>query len=199
MAIDVKGMTIEDIRSLNTRGLSLSELRAVTTRLVSAANKRVRRLQADEYGRYSLTAQAASERAAAGRGKLFQTKGLDTRAKVKAEFDRARAFLDPSKTSHTVKGWKQTVKKMEKAGVSKENLAKPEFWAMYRHFYSEYVPGQYTSDSLLAMISIGRDVKNIDNYEDMKDWLDGTYEEREEGEQEDTIGDVEEEFGDYYD
>ena len=121
MAIDVKGMTIEDIRSLNTRGLSLSELRAVTTRLVSAANKRVRRLQADEYGRYSQTAQAADFRAATGRGKLFQTKGLDTRAKVKAEFDRARAFLDPSKTSHTVKGWKQIVKKMEKAGEMTED------------------------------------------------------------------------------
>ena len=198
MALDVKGMTIEDIRSLNTRGLSLSELRAVTTRLVSAANKRVRRMASDQYGRTSRVAADYAKAQAEGR-KLFQTKGLDTRAKVKAEFDRARAFLDPSKKSHTIKGWKKVMEDVrDRMGVSMEALLDPDFWKMYRRFESDMVPGSYTSDSLIPLMSVGW-AKGHQEDEDMKAWLRGDYEEREGEEQEDTIGDIEEEFGDYYD
>ena len=201
MAINVKGMTIEEIRALNTRSLSLSDLRAVTTRLVSAANKRVRRLEADKFGQASPTATAARKAASEGR-KLFETKGLDTRAKVKAEFDRVRAFLDPSKKTHTVKGWRNTVKETaEKTGVSLDVLTDPEFWKMYRRLENDQAAGGYSSDTLIPIMADGYVEKGIRDDDDMRALLRGEYEEREAADQqeESIFGPSSGEFENYHD
>ena len=54
--LNVAGMTVEDIRQLDTRTLSDRALTQALNRLLLASNKRLRRLQADEYGKYSPTA-----------------------------------------------------------------------------------------------------------------------------------------------
>lgn len=190
-SLNVNGMSIEDIRQLNTRELSDAELKAAANRLNSAANKRVRRMMADEYGRNN----PAFEKLEVKDGKAFSTKGLKTRAQIKAEFDRVRSFLDPSKTSHTVKGWRKIVTKMKKKGVTEEQLTSHEFWAMFRYFYNQYVPNTYDSDTLLRMVQAG-DARGIDSYDKMKEWLDGTYEEWQE--QEGYFEDLDGEFDDYF-
>lgn len=154
--INPRGMSIEDIMRIDTRTIkNEADLRALATRLASAANKRVRRLAADPVGRFSPPVQAAAKRKD---GKLFSTRGLKTRKEIKTEFDRIRAFLDPSKTSHTVKGWRETVDRMtKKHGVSKETVESPEFWRHFREFHDEMVPGKYTSDSLTAAIETAMD------------------------------------------
>ncbi len=189
--MNLNGMSIEDIRGLNTRTLSDEELKAAANRLNSAANKRVRRMMADEYGRNN----PAFEKLEVKDGKAFSTKGLKTRAQIKAEFDRVRSFLDPSKTSHTVKGWRKIVTKMKKKGVTEEQLTSHEFWSMFRYFYNQYVPNTYDSETLLQMVQAG-DARGIDNYDDMKAWLDGEYERDQE--EEEYFEDLDGEFDDYF-
>ena len=87
---DVKGMSIQDIRGVNTRSLSTGELRQALTRMVSAANKRLNRMMKDPVGRNAPDVSRMQ-------GAKFSSKGLNTRAEVKAEFDRLRNFLDPTK------------------------------------------------------------------------------------------------------
>lgn len=184
--LDVKGLSIEDIRELDTRSLSDRALKQALNRLSSAANKRLRRLQSDDIAQHAPSAQT----------KHFSAKGLDTRGKIKAEFDRARAFLDPSKKSHTVKGWKTITKKMEQRGVSRDNIVSPDFWSLFRSLYDKYVPSVYDSDTLLILVSSL--VDNETPYSDIDEELQRVYE-MDEAEQEEYFGDLEDEFGDYYD
>ncbi len=172
MAIDFNGMSIEDIRRLNTRGMSLSELRKATSRLVSAANKRVNRLMKDPSWTYSIAGQNIAAR---GKEKPFSTKGLKTRGEVKAEFEKVRAFLDPSKKSHTVKGWKKIKEKFKAKGITEEEMRSPGFWSLFRAFYAEYVPSHYDSETYFGLIAYcsGRGY----GYKETKDYLDGVYEE----------------------
>lgn len=191
--MDFKGMSIDDIRNLDTRKLSTKELKQATNRLVSASNKRVRRLLSDEYGQHSQTAQRAMDRG----GQLFSTKGLDTRAKVKAEFDRARSFLDPAKTSHTVRGWRKTIKKMKEKGLSDEMIKSPDFWALFRKFKSEYVPAFFDSYTFLQVFARAVS-KGLNTEEQIREFLNKAYEEMYGEDEEDYFSDAEDEFGDYF-
>lgn len=185
--LNVAGMSIEDIRQLDTRTLSDRALKQALNRLVSASNKRLRRLQADEYGKYSLTAQQTRK---------FSAKDLNTRDKIKAEFERARSFLDPSKKSHTVKGWRKIVKKMKEKGVTDEEIKDPAFWLLYRKFLKKYVPNTYDSDTLLMLLSSAI-AHGLTDEVDIKNYLDGGYEEREENEK-DPFRDYKGPVSDYY-
>ena len=54
--LNVNGLSLEDIRLLNTRNLSNKALKQALNRLVSGANKRIRRLSKDPLGQYSPSA-----------------------------------------------------------------------------------------------------------------------------------------------
>lgn len=192
MALNVKGKSIEELRTLDTSRLSEAELRAATQRLADAANKRVRRLMQDEVGQYSQYAQEAKAKG----GNIFTTKGKTTRSEVKAEFDRLRNFLNPSKQKTSVRGFRKFVKQMEKKGASRELLLNSDFWSMYRQFASRYVPAVFTSEDLIVTLSrlYGEGLRG----EEIDERLIRIYEGREEDE-EDYFGDVEDEtWGDYF-
>lgn len=192
MAFGVKGKSIEELRTLDTSKLSEAELRAATQRLADAANKRVRRLMADEIGQYSQYAQEAKAKG----GNIFTTKGKTTRSEVKAEFDRLRNFLNPSKQKTSVRGFRKFVKQMEKKGASRELLLNSDFWSTYRQFASRYVPAVFTSEDLIVTLSqlYGEGLRG----EEIDERLIRIYEGREEDE-EDYFGDIEEEYwGDYF-
>ena len=180
--LNVGGMSIEDIRGLDTRTLSNRALKQALARLVSAGNKRLRRLQADQLGQYSPTAKT----------RAFSGQGLKTRGEIKAEYDRVRAFLDPAKKSHTVKGWKQITKRMEQKGVPKNQITNPNFWGLFRKFSAEMVPALYDSYTLLTLIAglvnDGRTENEIHEYLING----GDYDES------DDFGEFEDAFGDYY-
>lgn len=142
--LNVSGMSVEDIRQLDTRTLSDKALKQALNRLVSAGNKRLRRLSADEFGKNSPAVQ---------RTKSFSARGLKTRGEIKAEYERVRSFLDPSKKSHTVRGWRQTVKQMEQRGIPKQLLSDPGFYSLYRDFEKKFVPNSYDSDTLFLLLS----------------------------------------------
>lgn len=103
--MNVKGLTILEILDIDLDAfnkLNESELRAITSRLVSAGNKRIRRLE-----KHNINAPALQ---GLGKEKRFTTKlqkGTPKQQRVnklRAEFSRARSFLT-SETS-TIKGYK---------------------------------------------------------------------------------------------
>lgn len=192
MAFSVKGKSIEELRTLDTQKLSEAELRAATQRLADAANKRVRRLMEDEVGQYSNYAQEARAKG----GNLFTTKGKTSRAQVKAEFDRLRNFLNPSKQKTSVRGFRKFVKQMEKKGASRELLLDPDFWSTYRRVASQFVPAVFTSDDLIVTVSelYGEGLRG----REIDERIIKIYEGREEDE-EDYFSDVEDEdWGDFF-
>lgn len=113
--MNVKGLKITDILNIDLdtfNNLNEKELRALTSRLVSAGNKRIRRLQKHEINSPAMQSL--------GKEKVFSTKlSKDTSKqqkvnKLRAEFSRARSFLT-SETS-TISGYKKfktrTIKKI---------------------------------------------------------------------------------------
>ena len=107
--IDVSGMSISDIMGMDIREfnrLKESDLRAVTSRLVSAGNKRVRRLQSKHISSPALAKLGTDVR--------FSTKlpkGTPKEQRVnllRQEFSRVRNFI-ASKTS-TISGHKKFIR-----------------------------------------------------------------------------------------
>ena len=111
--MNVKGLTITDILDIDLdtfNKLNESQLRAITSRLVSASNKRIRRLEKNDINSPAIQHL--------GNEKYFSTRlPQDTSKqqrvnKLRSEFARARSFLT-SETS-TIKGWKRHVHKVNK-------------------------------------------------------------------------------------
>ena len=109
--MNVKGMSIHDIMNIELdtfNKMSEKELKAVTSRLVSAGNKRIRRLKAKDINSPSLRSLGADD--------VFSvklSKDMNKKQRVNAirqEFAKIRNFLS-AKTS-TIKGYKAYSKKM---------------------------------------------------------------------------------------
>jgi len=133
--MNVKGLSIKDIINMDwdsLNKLNTKDLKQITSRLVSASNKRIRRLEKTQYGTESYAYRSVEKR-----GRMFSVRGKNIN-QVKQEFKLASNFLN-FKTS-TVKGWEKTKSKIEKqlsdttGGESQtwsENT-KSKFWKVYR-------------------------------------------------------------------
>ena len=124
--IDVKGMSINDILNIDLdtfNKMNERELRAITSRLVSAGNKRIRRLESKDIMSPALRGL--------GSDRIFSTKlpknvNVSQRVnKLRSEFSRARGFLT-SKTS-TATGYREYIKQLkydisESMGISPNKL-----------------------------------------------------------------------------
>lgn len=135
--MNVKGLKITDIMDLSwekLNSLSESEFRQLTARLVSASNKRLRRLEKTTRGKSSFAYQYAEER-----GRNFSTRGKSLN-QLRTEFKASKQFLS-MKTS-TVKGWNKYRKGMEERtgyATDGESLNWSEktwskYWKVYRRF-----------------------------------------------------------------
>ena len=135
--MNVKGLKISDIVSMDweqLNKLSASDLKSLTNRLVSASNKRIRRLEKTERGKSSFAYQSVEER-----GRKFSTRGKNVN-QLKQEFKLAKQFLG-YKTS-TVKGWKEYRTKVEqRTGYATEGESVnwsertwSKYWKVYRRF-----------------------------------------------------------------
>lgn len=119
--MNVKGLKISDILNIDLDAfnkLNESELRALTSRLVSAGNKRIRRLQ-----EHDINSPAIQH---LGKEKGFSTKLLSDISKqqrvnaLRGEFARARSFLT-SETS-TIGGYKKFVKRTKQRIANELNM-----------------------------------------------------------------------------
>ena len=155
--MNIKGLKISDIMDLSwerLNNLTLKEMRQLTGRLVSASNKRIRRLSTAKRGTSSFAYQYIEER-----GKTFSTRGKDIN-QLRTEFKTAKQFLS-MKTS-TIKGWNKYRKEMEQrtgyatSGESVEwsDSTWKKYWKVYRRF-SETHGGTYKkgdSDRIQQML-----------------------------------------------
>lgn len=121
----VKGLTISDILDIDLdqfNRLGESDLRHITSRLVSASNKRIRRLEKN-----NLNTPAYQQ---LGEAKAFSTKlpkSISRQQRVnrlRNEFARARSFLT-SETS-TMKGYKDFVDRTESRLASELGIPKSD-------------------------------------------------------------------------
>ena len=114
--------------------LSAKDLKSVKSRLVSASNKRIKRLASTKTGKSSFAYQTVEER-----GRKFSVRGKDTNA-LRQEFKLSKNFLN-MKTS-TVKGWKKYRANVEERtgyATSGESLEWSDrtwskYWKVYRRF-----------------------------------------------------------------
>lgn len=190
--INVKGLTIQDIINLDFNRdiatLSRDDLAKVTSRLVSASNKRIRRLQKTDIGRLSPALKSRMER-----GGLFSVKGLN-RGEVESVFSEARGFLQ-LKTS-SVKGWKdlrhQIATELKVPDEFLNTVTKSKkFWEVYRNATDgKNIPDKthkntrWNSDRIREMLSemftrkYGFNQRKADMTEELEERIDKLYEEQ---------------------
>lgn len=181
--MNVKGLTIQDILNIDLdtfNKLNESDLRHITSRLVSASNKRIRRLENKNI--------RSSAYYGLGKEKRFSTilpKNTTKEQRVnklRSEYSRARSFLT-SETS-TIKGYNKFVKRTRKRIAKELNISekvlkdKIDIGKMYdtlhklqeRGLISSYrgSTGSMQARNMIAEIMIKHD--NIDeNY--IMDWF----------------------------
>lgn len=193
--MDVKGLSINDIMNLSwerLNKLSEKELKQVTSRLVSASNKRLRRLENTTRGKSSFAYQTVENR-----GRKFSVRGKDVN-QTKQEFKLAKQFLG-YKTS-TVKGWKEYRERVEeRTGYATEgeslnwsNRTWSKYWKVYRRF-EETHGGTYKkgdSDRIQKMLTEIMDSndkrKSADTFQKM---IEDEYNDMYESDNEDDIDD----------
>ena len=193
--MNVKGLKLDTILNMDwekLNSLSESEMKQITSRLVSASNKRIKRLEQTTMGTSSFAYQKV-----VSRGKKFSVRGKNLN-QVKQEFKLAKQFLQ-FKTS-TVTGWKRYRTKMEKRvsgetyGESQEwkDATWKKFWKVYRRF-EETNGGTFKkgdSDRIQQMLhEIFTDEDKRHSVDYFSDILDEKYNELYEEEIEDDIDD----------
>ena len=178
--MNVKGLKISDILNMDWSDLNAftaKELKQLTSRLVSAANKRVRKLEKSELGTSSPAYQTVAKR-----GRLFSVKGKNVN-QVRNEFKLVSNFLK-MKTS-TVSGWKSYQKdvadKMKRASgidINKwSNVNKSKMWAVYRKF-EELHGGEFKkgdSDRIIQFLMETLDKTETMTEDELLDALDSEY------------------------
>lgn len=135
--MNIKGLKITDIMNMSwdeLNSMNATDLKQVTSRLVSASNKRIKRLTETKRGKSSFAYQSVEER-----GRKFSVRGMDTN-QLKSEFASAKHFLE-MKTS-TLKGWNKYRTEMEtRVGYATEGESQnwsertwSKYWKVYRRF-----------------------------------------------------------------
>lgn len=102
--MNVTGLTIENILQMNVTKLNEKELRQITTRLISASNKRLKRMQ--KAGDISPVAKRQIER---GKFSIAKDKNIYD---VSETFKQVKNFLQTP--SSTLTGWKKQKKLLAK-------------------------------------------------------------------------------------
>lgn len=131
--INVTGMSIKDILNMpiqQINSMNRADLSAVASRLVSASNKRIRRLEASPNGKMSPSYLSYKKR-----GKPFSVKGKDVN-QLRNEMKQMKKFL--SQKTSSVSGWKKFKKQFEKrVGGSMTPEQTDKFWKVYRRLEEE--------------------------------------------------------------
>lgn len=156
--LNVKGLSIDDIMNKDWNDLAklnLADLKALTQRLVSASNKRLKRLESSNVGDYSSALQGRKKS-----GGRFSTKGKNIN-ELRSEFRKAKSFLK-SKTS-TITGTKKVINTMSKkitgSGLDKVGGFKSE--RTYKRFWNLYHDLEQTQSGLIGIVGGSAEVQKI--------------------------------------
>lgn len=175
--VNVTGLSIQDILDMNPEDILKmkdADLTAIGKRLVSASNKRIRRLLASPGGEYSPALKKAPKEGFS----VDIAKGGTHRNKVLSEVTRMREFL--SKKTSSVRGFTKVRKyfnKHYKVPLDPEKSSK--FWKVYRAFEEEYHATKEAMKSEEAVKAVARVYRNSsegDLWENIKKMAEREYE-----------------------
>lgn len=193
--INVKGLSIKDIQNLDynyINSLDKTNIRRLANRLVSATNKRIRRLEQNELG-YLAPALMSLNKKTKGNTQ-FSIKGKD-RNEVLSTISKMQQFLKKETSSLT--GFnKLRVKTRKRLGIKKWKSVNQEkkYWEMYRELVEEtggedamrnlYKNANKTGSDIVQLMLAQMYVKNDINDPDevillMRDLLKQVYESKE--------------------
>lgn len=130
--ISVSGLSVKDILSMRPEELltlNKKNLSSIASRLVSASNKRIRRLAQTEEGQLSPAYQTYAKR-----GRQFSIKGKNVN-QIRNEIKNMEHFLN-LKTS-TVSGWNKVRKEAEKRIGKMTKAQSKKFWKTYHRLEEE--------------------------------------------------------------
>lgn len=175
--VNVTGLSIQDILDMNPEDILKmkdADLTAIGKRLVSASNKRIRRLLASPGGEYSPALKKAPKEGFS----VDITKGGTHRNKVLSEVTRMREFL--SKKTSSVRGFTKVRKYFNKEyNVPLDPEKSSKFWKVYRAFEEEYHATKEAMKSEEAVKAVARIYKTSsegDLWENIKKMADREYE-----------------------
>lgn len=148
-----KSQQISKMSYAEFKKLTPKEQKRVTSVLVSAMNKRIKRLGNTEIGRLSPTYQAFERRG----NKYYSVKGLTG----DALYNRFEALSESLNKSTSVREWKklrnETLEKLNLDDLSPDD--EKAFWSMYRKFqedntrYKDFLKKKEVSDKVLTYIA----------------------------------------------
>lgn len=169
---DIENLTYKDILKMSDK-----ELRAITRVGVSAANKRLKRME--EAGVESAAAIKAKEKR-----EKFSIKGKTTQ-QVRSELNDIKKFI--TSKGGSLRGAKELEKKMyEKMGVDPDNPPPKEdvadFWKAFNRLYDEFI-GIFNSQQIMSALREANSIGASDTddlYEKARDILTGVYEKQQE-------------------
>lgn len=130
--IDISGLTIDDILKMNItdfRGVSTANVKSVTSRLVSAMNKRIKRLGQTELGRMSPTYKAFEKR-----GK-YSVRGLTRESTFQVFQNLKESFGKSTSLTEWKKEHKEILQKLH-LDFDGDIDTEKKFWDLY-HDYAE--------------------------------------------------------------
>lgn len=156
--LNVKGLSIDDIMNKDWNDLAklnLADLKALTQRLVSASNKRLKRLESSNVGDYSGALQGRKKS-----GGRFSTKGKNIN-ELRSEFRKAKAFLK-SKTS-TITGTRKVINTMSKkiTGSNLDTIGGFKSERTYKRFWNLYHDLEQTQSGLIGIVGGSAEVQKI--------------------------------------
>lgn len=183
--MNVKGMSIQDILNLefeDIQKLTRKELAVVTSRLVSATNKRIRRLEKSDLGE-SPAIRSLKERTGEDRLSVKNKK----QGQLQKVFTEAKHFLN-LKTS-TISGYKKVVKNIRKSVAQRtgKDISEVDISKLYSTLHKAQEMGlidgrgskgsEYAVNQIVDILEHNPD-KSIDEViDDINDWYSEMYEE----------------------
>ena len=189
LTIDITGMSIKDVTNIGNkiRDYDLKSIKTITSRLVSATNKRIRRMGADVRGKLSPTYKAFERRGE----KYYSIKGLNKNSLISLYYELSQK----SEKITSLKEWKKYQSSMYKElGIDFINPntrewdieTEREFWDMYNKYleydkeYATSLKGKAKrktiSNSVIEYIKNQIDWKNM-SFDEMKQKIKSLYEE----------------------
>lgn len=174
----VSGLSVEDILNMDFdkfNELGAKEMKLVVGRLVSAANKRIRRLE-------SAGIESPAYRQVMRSGGYISTQGKDLNA-LRSEFARARNFLESKTSSRTgyKKIRKETIANLKKEGVEIDPAQFDEVFNLYERLkeIDPSISNRTLKYAVLSEIASMPDTLSIEEKTDlMRQKLVQLYEER---------------------
>ena len=184
--MNVKGLSIKDILEMDfsdIQKLNRKELANVTSRLVSASNKRVRRLEKSELGE---SPALRSLKARTGGQTILSVKNK-SQGQLQRAFVQAKSFLS-SKTS-SISGYKKVIKNIKKTISERvgKNVTEIDVSKLYSTLHKAQELGlvdkrgskgsEHAVNEIIDILERNPDKSIDDIIEDIDDWYSQMYEE----------------------